>query len=140
MARLDPLSPRERSARMGLVRHRDTKPELAIRRLVHGMGYRYRLHARRLPGRPDLVFASRRKVIFVHGCFWHRHAGCSLARLPKTRTEFWVPKLEANRVRDIRTRAKLSALGWRSLVIWECEIRDLARVRLRAQRFLGDTA
>ncbi len=140
MERRDPLSPQERSARMGLVRHRDTKPELAIRRLLHGMGYRYRLHSRRLPGHPDLVFSSRRKVVFVHGCFWHRHPGCSLARLPKTRKGFWVPKLEANRARDIRTRAKLTRLGWRSLVIWECEVRDTARIRARAQRFLGDPA
>lgn len=108
---------------MRRVRAKDSKPELAVRRLVHGMGYRYRLHRRALPGTPDLVFGPRRKVVFVHGCFWHRHPepSCKLARLPKSRLDFWVPKLEGNRQRDVRNIDALKELGWDSLVIWECE-------------------
>ncbi len=101
---LDTLQPAEQNARMALIRSKDTRPELAVRRLVHGMGYRYRLHARDLPGRPDLVFRARRKVIFVHGCFWHRHddPNCKLARLPSSRLDFWLPKLGGNKARDER--------------------------------------
>ena len=100
---MDTLTPAERSARMALVRAKDTKPELLVRSLVHGMGYRYRLHRRDLPGTPDLVFPGRGKAIFIHGCFWHRHARCVLARLPKSRGEFWLPKLTANAERDARS-------------------------------------
>jgi DNA mismatch endonuclease (patch repair protein) len=96
---MDTLSPEDRRERMSRVRAADTKPELAVRRLVHGLGYRYRLHSRSLPGHPDLVFGKRRKVIFVHGCFWHRHQGCPLCRMPKTKLEFWRPKLEGNKDR-----------------------------------------
>jgi len=109
---MDTLTPAERSTRMALVRAKDTKPELLVRRLVHGMGYRYRLHRRDLPGKPDLVFPSRGKVIFVHGCFWHRHARCALARLPKSRGDFWLPKLTANAQCDSRNaRASAAWLG-----------------------------
>lgn len=115
---MDPLSPKERSERMSRVRSRDTKPELVVRRLVHSLGYRYRLHRRSLPGRPDLVFPGRRKVIFVHGCFWHRHAGChSGTRVPKSRLDFWLPKLESNRERDRVNQAALAELGWDALTI-----------------------
>lgn len=131
---MDTLSVSERSARMALVRGKDTGPELAVRRLVHRMGYRYRLHRRQLPGAPDLVFVGRRKVIFVHGCFWHRHAGCG--RTPKSRPEFWVPKLTANRRRDLRNQHALRRLGWQFLVIWECQLRRLALVERRVRRFL----
>ncbi len=137
----DTLSPAERSKRMGLVRDRDTKPELFVRRLVHGMGFRYRLHRKDLPGKPDLVFPSRRKVIFVHGCFWHRHPdpACPLARLPKSRLDFWVPKLEKNRERDTIKRSELQRLGWDILVVWECELRDPSGLRSRIRDFLtGD--
>src|SRR5690349_18847706 len=108
---MDTLSQAERSERMARVRAKDSRPELTVRRLVHGMGYRYRLHDPRLPGKPDLVFRSRRRVIFVHGCFWHRHAdpACRLARLPKSRLEFWLPKLEANRTRDRINQEKLES-------------------------------
>lgn len=123
---VDTLSPADRSARMSKVRAKDTKPEMAVRRLVHGMGYRYRLHRRDLPGCPDMVFPGRRKVIFVHGCFWHRH-NCDLGRMPKSRLEFWGPKLEANRRRDAEVLARLSGMGWQYLVVWECEVgRDMA--------------
>ncbi|MCD4728887.1 MAG: very short patch repair endonuclease [Pirellulales bacterium] len=119
---MDTLTPAQRSERMARVRCKDTKPEIAVRRLVHSLGYRYRLHAHSLPGCPDMVFSSRRKVIFVHGCFWHRHKGCPNCRLPKSRLDFWKPKLEANRQRDAKNRNRLRKLGWRILIVWECEV------------------
>ena len=117
---MDTLAPKERSERMSRVRGKDTKPELIVRRLLHGLGYRYRLHARDLPGKPDIVFRGRRKAIYVHGCFWHRHPdpACKLARLPKTRQDFWVPKLEGNRQRDIENQRRLTEMGWEVLVVW----------------------
>lgn len=137
--RTDTLSPEERSERMRRIRGRDTKPELIVRRLVFAMGYRYRLQGRGLPGRPDLVFRNRRRVLFVHGCFWHRHPGtCKRARLPKSRLDFWRPKLEANRRRDRSVEARLRAQGWRVLVIWECQLANLDRVRRRIARFMEE--
>lgn len=135
----DTMSPSARSERMARVRGRDSKPELAVRRLVHGMGFRYRLHAGELPGRPDLVFRRRKKVIFVHGCFWHRHGdpACKLARLPKSRHEFWLPKLNGNRLRDERNVAELREQGWGVLIIWECQMADLPGLRTRITAFLG---
>ncbi|AOJ97511.1 very short patch repair endonuclease [Burkholderia vietnamiensis] len=121
---------------MALVRAKDTKPELLVRRLVHGMGYRYRLHRRDLPGTPDLVFPGRSKVIFIHGCFWHRHARCELARLPKSRGDFWLPKLTANAERDARNVRALRRLGWGVLTIWECQLGDTANLANRIRRFL----
>lgn len=123
---------------MSLIRGKDTKPEMVVRRLIHALGYRYRLHARSLPGRPDLVFSSRRAVIFVHGCFWHRHA-CPLGnRTPKSRVAFWTAKLDANRERDRRTLRALRRQGWRVLTVWECELRSLDRLRRKVVRFLDD--
>ena len=118
---MDTLTPEERSERMSRVRSKDTAIELRVRSLVHSLGYRYRLHRRDLPGTPDLVFPSRKKVIFVHGCFWHLHRKCRQYRLPRTKKSFWIPKLQANKERDKRNLAKLRSLGWRSLIIWECE-------------------
>ena len=135
---VDTLTKRERSERMSRVRHRDTKPEWVVRRLVHGMGYRYRLHGRQLPGKPDLVFGRRRKAIFVHGCFWHRHPGCKLARLPKSRRDFWIPKLEGNRERDLRHQRELRNLGWAVHIVWECEVGDTESLRERLKSFLGE--
>lgn len=108
---------------MALVKGKGTRPELRVRHLVHRLGFRFRLHRRDLPGSPDLVFPGRRAVVFVHGCFWHRHPDpdCWRSRLPKTRPEFWVPKLEANVARDAAARAALKSLGWRVLIVWECE-------------------
>ncbi len=134
---MDTLTPAERSERMSRVRSKDTKPEMLVRRLVHGMGFRYRLHVGSLPGKPDMVFRSRRAVIFVHGCFWHRHPGCKLARLPKSRRGFWRRKLEENRERDLRNEAKLRELGWRVLVIWECELGDLEGTAKKLKGFLN---
>lgn len=120
---------------MARVRGRDTKPEMRVRRALHAAGLRYRLHAKGLPGRPDLILPSRRVAVFVHGCFWHRHPDpdCKLARLPKSRLDFWLPKLEGNRARDERNKAALEALGWKVVEIWECEINDDA-LRAAAKR------
>jgi DNA mismatch endonuclease (patch repair protein) len=122
---------------MRAIRAKDTRPEMLVRRLVHGMGYRYRLHQKDLPGKPDLVFPSRGKVIFVHGCFWHGHKSCKIAHAPKSNLEYWRPKLERNHARDLRNTAALEADGWQSCAIWECELADKECVRLRIQRFLG---
>lgn len=136
---MDTLTPEQRSERMSRVRGRDTKPELLVRRLSHAMGYRYSLHRRDLPGAPDLVFLSRKKVIFVHGCFWHRHQdpACPLARLPKSKLDFWGPKLETNRKRDERNLALLAGLGWDVLVIWECQTKNREELQARIGEFLG---
>lgn len=132
----DTLSREERSRRMGLIPSKGSKPELAVRRMVHRLGYRFRLHRRDLPGTPDLVFASRRAVMFVHGCFWHRHEGCSLARLPKSRLEFWRPKLDKNKARDARKISELKATGWRVGVVWECQLGDKDALETRLRAFL----
>lgn len=134
----DTLSPAARSERMGRVRAKNTKPELAVRRIVHGMGFRYRLHDKQLPGSPDLVFRGRRKVIFVHGCFWHRHPDpiCKLARMPKSRQEFWGPKLEGNRERDARTCDQLDQQGWEQMVVWECECGQTEQTKNKIRAFL----
>jgi DNA mismatch endonuclease, patch repair protein len=133
---VDSLTPEERSEIMARVRAKNTRPEMAVRKLVYALGYRYRLHERSLPGCPDLVFRSRRKVIFVHGCFWHRHAGCALARMPKSRVYFWTAKLEGNRQRDERSRRALTLEGWKVLTIWECQIGDTERSEFQIMRFL----
>jgi len=106
---------------MSGIRGRDTKPELAVRRYLHARGFRFRLHVRELPGRPDIVLPRHRTAVFVHGCFWHRHAGCRFAYTPKSRQEFWLPKLEGNAARDARNEERLRDLGWRVELVWECE-------------------
>ncbi|WP_279595757.1 very short patch repair endonuclease [Methylobacterium sp. J-090] len=125
-----------RSALMGRIKGKDTKPEMIVRRLAHRLGYRFRLHRRDLPGSPDLVFPSRRKVVFVHGCFWHRHPGCRRASTPSTRRTFWQAKFDRNVERDIRQEIELMAAGWEVLVIWECETRDLNRLNSALINFL----
>ena len=125
-----------RSANMRAIRSTDTIPEMTVRKLAHGLGYRFRLHRRNLPGNPDLVFPSRRKVIFVHGCFWHSHSGCKIAHRPKTNLDYWTPKLERNRSRDIRNLERLSALGWKVLVVWECQMSNEPRLRTQLAKFL----
>ena len=124
---------------MAAIRPKDTTPELIVRRLVHRLGYRYRLHRKDLPGKPDLVFGPRRKVIFVHGCFWHLHPAksCLDGRQPKSNTSYWSPKLRRNAERDQEHLKTLRRLGWRVLVIWECETRDHAKIVRRIAKFLG---
>ena len=138
--RFDPLNAGQRSELMSRIRSKDTKPEMRVRRLLHGMGYRYRLHAKELPGRPDLVFRPRRKVIFVHGCFWHRHDGCARATTPKTRTSYWEDKFRKNVARDRRNLLELTGLGWDAIVVWECETRELERLAAKLARFLDGNA
>ncbi len=137
----DTISKQRRSELMSRIRSKNSKVELLVRSLVHRMGYRFRLHRKDLPGKPDLVFAGRRKVIFVHGCFWHWHPdpNCKQARMPKSRQEFWRPKLEGNRRRDRENRQKLIELGWEVLEIWECEARDPEKIQSRIRAFLGPT-
>jgi DNA mismatch endonuclease, patch repair protein len=129
-------SPAAVSAQMALIRKRDTKPELVVRRLVHGMGYRFRLHRRDLPGTPDLVFPGRRKIILVHGCFWHRHDYPLGRKAPRARPEYWLPKFERNKRRDVATLEQLTALGWFPLVIWECEVSATDSLAKRLTAFL----
>ncbi len=128
-----------RSRIMRAIRGVNTKPEMVVRRLTHGMGFRYRLHGRRLPGRPDLVFSSRRKVIFVHGCFWHQHDCRRGQRTPKTNRAYWTYKLRRNVQRDHENQASLHDLGWKALVIWECETKDQDALRKRIRLFLEET-
>ena len=117
-----------RSALMSRIRSSGTKPEIAVRRALHALGFRFRLHRRELPGKPDIVLPKYRLAIFVHGCFWHQHAGCRLASRPKTRGDYWEPKLAANVARDARHAAALGALGWRVATVWECHTRDAKRL------------
>lgn len=130
------MSPAKRSALMGRIRGRNTGPEIAVRRLLHAMGYRFRLHARDLPGRPDIVFRSRRAALFVHGCFWHRH-DCDLAYTPKTRREFWQRKFDGNVRRDKRIKSELEAAGWRVIIAWECQLDNSAGLANRLAKCLG---
>ena len=125
-----------RSTNMARIGSRDTKPELAVRRLLHGLGYRYRLHRRDLPGTPDICFPARKKVVFVHGCFWHRHKGCRRTTTPKTRVSFWEQKFHKNIIRDRVNLTDLGEQGWSVLVVWECETADLRTLTTRLLRFL----
>ena len=121
---------------MARIRARDTRPEMAVRRLLHSLGYRYRLHRRELPGSPDICFPSRKKAVFIHGCFWHRHDGCRRTTNPKTRTSYWKDKFRKNVIRDRRNIAGLAELGWAAMVVWECETKNLKRLAPRLIRFL----
>ena len=134
----DTVPPKRRSEIMSGIRSKGMKPEMTVRQLLHSMGYRYRLHRRDLPGKPDLVFPARRKVIFVHGCFWHQHADprCRIVRRPKSNRDYWLPKLERNVARDAENRARLEELGWEVLVIWECEVRAGLGFLTRAREYL----
>ena len=133
----DKLTPERRSENMRRIRAKHTSPEIVVRRLIHKMGYRYRLHSPKLPGKPDLVFQRLKKIIEVKGCFWHQHEGCIDSHIPKTRREYWRPKLKRNRKRDEENGRKLKTLGWQVFELWECELRDLKRVSKRLERFLG---
>lgn len=129
----------QRSALMAKVKAENTRPEIAVRKLAHRLGYRFRLHVRGLPGTPDLVFRRLRKVIFVHGCFWHRHQGCSKTTTPKTRANFWQQKFDRNVERDRASIEALTQGGWDVLVVWECETRDQLNLEARLSAFLGNT-
>ena len=133
---VDNRSAESRSALMSRIGGKDTAPELVVRRLLHALGYRYRLYRRDLPGTPDIVFPSRKKVIFVNGCFWHAH-GCRFGRPPKSRPEFWLPKLEHNRSKDLRNRRALRDLGWDVLTVWQCQTSSRNRLEEQLSSFLG---
>ena len=133
----DTISPDVRSRNMSRIRGRDTGPERTVRGLLTSMGYRYRLQYSRLPGRPDIAMPGRKRVLWIHGCFWHQHSGCRRATMPKTRPEFWRAKLEGNRARDERNKAMVESLGWSTFVLWECELQDIEDTRSRLSEFLG---
>ncbi|MBN1518271.1 DNA mismatch endonuclease Vsr [Candidatus Sumerlaeota bacterium] len=137
---MDKISPKRRSENMRQIRSKDTKPEMVVRRLIFSMGFRYRLHRKNLPGKPDLVFAGKKKVIFVHGCFWHQHhlKTCLDSRMPKSNQEYWKPKLMRNVERDKANRKALKKIGWSVLVVWECEIKKCDKLRARLYSFLAN--
>jgi len=134
----DRVDAAKRSQIMAKVKSKHTKPELAVRKIVHALGYRYRLHCSDLPGKPDLVFRPKRKLIFVHGCFWHRHKKCRFATTPKTRVEFWESKFRANVARDRRNRLELKQLGWQILSVWQCELKNVEKLTERLNDFLAE--
>ena len=134
----DHVDQAKRSLIMAAVHSKNTKPEMVVRKLVFGLGYRYRLHVASLPGKPDLVFPGRRKAIFVHGCFWHRHTNCRYATSPKSRVEFWEAKFAANVARDRRTNRELRRLGWSVLTVWQCQLKDHGKLMGKLDDFLAD--
>lgn len=134
---MDRLTESRRSENMRLIRAKDTRPEMIVRRIVHRMGYRFRLHRKDLPGKPDLVFPRLHKAIFVHGCFWHQHQECREGRVPTSRIEYWGPKLESNQARDRRNLDAMLKDGWDVLVIWECETTETTELSRRLSTFLG---
>ena len=121
----------QRSRNMSAIKSKNTKPEFAVRKLLHSMGYRFRLHRKDLPGSPDIVLPKYKTVIFVHGCFWHRHENCKYASTPKTRKEFWENKFKVNVKRDADIQEKIKNIGWQSVVIWECELKDMKNLKLK---------
>ena len=137
---VDTISPERRSDNMRRIRSKDTTPELALRRMLYRMGFRFRLHRKDLPGKPDLVFPGRKKVLFLHGCFWHQHQGCREGRVPDTRREYWEPKLARNQERDALAQKALQALGWDVLTLWECELAKApAAIAAQLRQFLGSS-
>ena len=125
----------QRSKNMSAIKSKNTKPEIKVRKVLHSMGYRFRLHSKDLPGSPDIVLPKYKTVIFVHGCFWHRHDNCKYASTPKTRKEFWGEKFEANVKRDIKIQEKIKIMGWQSVVIWECEINNQSKLKMILSNF-----
>lgn len=123
---------------MSRVKGRDTRPEKLVRSLLHRMGYRFRLHRKDLPGKPDVVLPRHRKIVFVHGCFWHGHEGCRRASRPKSNAEFWNRKIDANIERDVRTQRELESSGWKVLTVWQCETRNVEALRERLETFLRE--
>ena len=135
---MDTRSQYQRRRIMQAVKSKDTGPELIVRRLLHKMGYRFRLHRKDLPGRPDIVLPKYRKAIFVHGCFWHNH-GCAKGQLPKSRLDYWQPKLEANARRDRTKKEQIESLGWKVLVVWQCQTKDLDALRTQLRAFVDES-
>lgn len=136
---VDSISPAQRSENMRRIKSSNTKPEILVRSIVHRMGFRFTISRSDLPGKPDLAFPSRRKVIFVNGCFWHQHKNCVDGRAPRTKTEYWIPKLKRNVARDAVVRKQLTKAGWKALVIWQCQLNNDAStelIRERIRRFL----
>ena len=133
---MDRISKEHRSWNMSRIQSRDTKPEKTVRSILHGLGYRFRLHRKDLPGKPDIVLRRYNSVIFVHGCFWHRHKDCKNASIPKTKKTFWKEKFKANIERDIKVKNELKSNGWRVLVVWECELTDIESVEKELEKFL----
>lgn len=121
---------------MRAVKSKDTKPEIAVRKIVHALGFRFRLHRKDLPGHPDLVFPRKNKVVFVHGCFWHGHDCARGSRVPKTNTSYWSSKIERNVSRDSKTLTSLKKLGWKTLIVWECELKNIEKVQMKLKKFL----
>jgi DNA mismatch endonuclease (patch repair protein) len=136
---MDRISKEHRSWNMSRIQSRDTKPEKTVRSILHGLGYRFRLHRKDLPGKPDIVLARYNSVIFVHGCFWHRHKNCKNASIPKTKKTFWEEKFKANIERDIKVKNELKSNGWRVLVVWECELTDIDSVEKELGKFLKNS-
>lgn len=136
----DHLSPTARSAHMRRICKINSGPELRVRRVAHALGFRFRLHRADLPGTPDLTFPGLKKVVFVHGCFWHQHPGCKLARQPKSRLDYWLPKLRRNQERDCERLEQLAAMGWQALIVWECEARSDEATGLALRQFLAPIA
>ncbi len=134
---VDVFTPEKRSAIMASVKGGNTKPELLVRKLLHSLGYRFSLHSDKLPGKPDIVLPKHRKIILVHGCFWHAHAGCRRAKLPDTNVRFWREKIEENQTRDRKVIRKLRRMGWGVLVIWQCQTADVDRITRRLLRFMA---
>ena len=122
---------KERSKNMAAIKSKNTNPEIKVRKLLHSLGYRFRLHKKELPGSPDIVLKKYKTVVFVHGCFWHRHKECKYATNPKTREEFWNKKFLSNIERDIKVRERIKAAGWKSIVVWECELKDIQKLKKR---------
>ncbi|TPM40024.1 DNA mismatch endonuclease Vsr [Mesorhizobium sp. B2-3-4] len=133
----DPLTSAQRSVHMARIKGANTVPEQVVRKILHGQGYRFRLQWKAAPGRPDVAFPGRRRIIFVNGCFWHQHEGCKIAHIPATRSEFWQAKFDRNRLRDARNLAQAAAEGWHALVVWECETRDIFKLAARLSEFVG---
>ncbi|RWX59704.1 DNA mismatch endonuclease Vsr [Mesorhizobium sp. M2A.F.Ca.ET.039.01.1.1] len=134
---VDTLTPAQRSERMSRIRSGNTKPEVLLRLALHRLGFRFRLHGRHLPGRPDIVLPKYKMAVFVHGCFWHRHAGCKVATTPKSNTEFWLEKFDRNVARDSRVIEELEGAGWRVIVAWECELDSPAKAAAYACEIAG---
>jgi len=133
----DNLSPEDRSWNMSRIKNKNTRPEKTVRSALHKMGYRFRLHRKDLPGKPDIVLAKHKTVIFVHGCFWHQHKGCKYAYLPKTRVRFWKEKFKENYARDIRARKELKRMNWKSKVVWECQTKKPPELNRKLAGILG---